>query len=77
MIIFHHVAICARTRAPAHPRVYSEFTLNAQRDTYASILGHAPLLQHVATAENVSGERARLTLLERCVQPAGLPPKKE
>ena len=54
-----------------------EWAVNHHRDTMASHIGHHDFLSFAAVCENEATERARLTMLEKMVQPCGPPPKKE
>lgn len=54
-----------------------EWLANQHRDTYATILGHFDLLNHVAIVENESKARVRFNLVEKMLQPCGPPPEKQ
>jgi splicing factor 3B subunit 5 len=54
-----------------------EWNLNQHRDTYASYLGHYDMLSYFAVAQNDSIGRVRYQMLEKMVQPCGLPPPRE
>jgi hypothetical protein len=65
-----------RFAGTGHPDITRhEWAAQHHRDTFASLLGHADLLAYAAAAENVAVGRMRHTLLERMLQPVGLPPK--
>ncbi|KAK5131509.1 hypothetical protein LTR04_004910, partial [Oleoguttula sp. CCFEE 6159] len=52
-----------------------EWTSNIHRDTLASIIGHPPLLQYVATGMGLPREIVRKNLLEKMIRPVGPPPE--
>ncbi|KAL7417514.1 splicing factor 3B subunit 5/RDS3 complex subunit 10 [Mrakia frigida] len=54
-----------------------EWLTHQARDTYASIIGHAPLLSYVSLADGESLGRTKFEMLERMLQPCGPPPPKE
>ncbi|KAL7894479.1 splicing factor 3B subunit 10 domain-containing protein [Trichoderma sp. SZMC 28014] len=61
-----------------HPDTSSwEWRTNIQRDTYASIVGHRPLLSYIALAENEPLTKTRAQLIRKMVQPSGPPPPRE
>ncbi|KAG5922233.1 hypothetical protein E4U42_005545 [Claviceps africana] len=61
-----------------HPDTTSwEWRTNLQRDTYASIAGHRPLLAYVALAENEPLVKVRARMIRKMIQPAGPPPPRE
>lgn len=51
-----------------------EWTCNIHRDSYASYIGHPPLLSYMAVGMGESRERVRAEMIERMVMPAGRPP---
>lgn len=51
-----------------------EWATHQHRDSIASYLGHASMVDYFAMAEGVSVGRARLNLLERMHRPVGDPP---
>lgn len=53
-----------------------EWTSNIARDSYASYIGHPPLLQYMtlATGETCR-EEMRVKLIEKMVRPVGAPPE--
>ncbi|KAF2101299.1 splicing factor 3B subunit 10 SF3b10, partial [Rhizodiscina lignyota] len=52
-----------------------EWTSNIARDSYASYIGHPPLLQYMAIALGEPKEKARAMMIERMIQPVGKPPE--
>jgi len=52
-----------------------EWTSNIARDTYASYIGHAPLLQYMAIGLGESKEKVRAMMIEKMIQPVGKPPE--
>ncbi|KAL6048637.1 Splicing factor 3B subunit 5 [Balamuthia mandrillaris] len=54
-----------------------EWLSNQHRDSYASYIGHYPMLSYFAIAENESIGRVRYNLLQKMLQPIGPPPKVE
>lgn len=44
--------------------VYSEWAVNIQRDSYASYIGHYPMLAYFAIAENESIGRERYNFMQ-------------
>lgn len=50
-----------------------EWVMNNQRDLLSSLAGHSPLLEYMASAENVSCERTRYSLLDKMAQPYNKP----
>ena len=50
--------------------------MNIHRDSYASFVGHHPLVAYLALAENESIGREKYTCLQKMLQPVGLPPAK-
>ena len=47
------------------------------RDTFASLMGHTDLTNHLAICENESKARVKFNLLEKMLQPCGPPPEKK
>jgi splicing factor 3B subunit 5 len=45
---------------------YSEWAVNIQRDSYASYVGHYPMLSYFAIAENESIGRERYEFMQVC-----------
>ncbi|EON63377.1 hypothetical protein W97_02604 [Coniosporium apollinis CBS 100218] len=54
-----------------------EWTSNIARDSYASYVGHPPLLQYMAIGLGEPREKVRLQMVEKMVQPVGKPPAVE
>ncbi|KAI9302839.1 splicing factor 3B subunit 5/RDS3 complex subunit 10 [Cunninghamella echinulata] len=54
-----------------------EWLSNQHRDTYASIIGHNPLLSYISVAENESKGRVKANLLEKMTMPCGPPPVRD
>ncbi|BAH94221.1 Os08g0278966 [Oryza sativa Japonica Group] len=54
-----------------------EWALNIQRDSYASYIGHYPVLAYFAIAENESIGRERYNFMQKMLLPCGLPPERE
>lgn len=59
------------------PLNLSEWALNQHRDTFASIIGHHPMLHYVSVVENESIGRVRYSLIEKMLAPCGRPPPKD
>ncbi|KAK8641643.1 hypothetical protein V6N13_011028 [Hibiscus sabdariffa] len=55
----------------------SEWAVNIQRDSYASYIGHYPMLAYFAVAENESIGRERYNFMQKMLLPCGLPPERE
>ncbi|KAL1410598.1 hypothetical protein Q8F55_004615 [Vanrija albida] len=53
-----------------------EWMTHQHRDTLASIVGHPPLLSYIAIADGETRGREKFEVLERMLQPCGLPPGK-
>lgn len=53
-----------------------EWLVNQHRDSFASYIGHFPLMDHFALVENESKARVTFNLLEKMLQPCGPPPEK-
>ena len=45
----------------------SEWMTNQHRDSYASFIGHAPLLSYFSVAENECTARVKFNLMEVCI----------
>ncbi|KAE8647725.1 hypothetical protein Csa_003800 [Cucumis sativus] len=54
-----------------------EWAVNIQRDSYASYVGHYPILAYFAVAENESIGRERYNFMQKMLLPCGLPPERE
>ncbi|CAF1966488.1 unnamed protein product [Brassica napus] len=54
-----------------------EWAVNIQRDSYASYIGHYPMLAYFAIAENESIGRERYNFMQKMLLPCGLPPERE
>ncbi|KAL0456976.1 UNVERIFIED_CONTAM: Serine/threonine-protein kinase-like [Sesamum latifolium] len=54
-----------------------EWAVNINRDTYASYIGHYPILAYFAVAENESIGRERYNFMQKMLLPCGLPPERE
>ncbi|KAJ5246160.1 splicing factor 3B subunit 10 SF3b10 [Penicillium chermesinum] len=54
-----------------------EWAQNIVRDSYASYIGHPPLLQYMAVGLNEPKEKVRMQMLEKMVRGAGNPPEIE
>jgi splicing factor 3B subunit 5 len=52
----------------------SEWAVNQHRDSYASYIGHYPILSYFAISENEPIARVRYNFLEKMIQPCGPPP---
>jgi len=52
-----------------------EWTSNIFRDTYASYIGHPPLLEYMAIGLGEPREKVRAQMIERMIRPAGKPPE--
>lgn len=50
---------------------------NLHRDTYASYIGHPPLLQYMSVATGEPMAKMRTKFIEKMIQPVGKPPEKE
>ena len=53
-----------------------EWVTNHRRDSYASYIGHAPLNNFFAIAQNVSVGRVKYQMLQDMYQPCGAAPAK-
>mmetsp|Transcript_10434 Transcript_10434/g.15086 ORF Transcript_10434/g.15086 Transcript_10434/m.15086 type:complete len:86 (-) Transcript_10434:196-453(-) len=51
-----------------------EWMVNQRRDSYSSYIGHTPLNQYFAIAQNLSIGRVRYNMLQDMIQPCGPPP---
>lgn len=54
-----------------------EWTSNVHRDSYASYVGHPPLLQYMALGMGEAKELTRMRCIEGMVRPVGPPPERE
>ncbi|KAK9810432.1 hypothetical protein WJX72_010625 [[Myrmecia] bisecta] len=54
-----------------------EWAVNIHRDSYASYIGHHPMVAYLAVAENESIGRVKYNLLQKMLLPCGLPPEKD
>ncbi|KAL9429393.1 hypothetical protein AB3S75_031245 [Citrus x aurantiifolia] len=54
-----------------------EWAVNIQRDSYASYIGHYPMLAYFAIAENESIGREHYNFMQKMLLPCGLPPERE
>ena len=54
-----------------------EWTNNIVRDSYASYVGHAPLLGYMALGMGESREVVRGQMIEKMVRGVGAPPQKD
>ncbi|XP_042449833.1 uncharacterized protein LOC122034587 [Zingiber officinale] len=54
-----------------------EWGVNIQRDSYASYIGHYPILAYFSVAENESIGRQRYNFMQKMLLPCGLPPERE
>ncbi|KAK4856701.1 hypothetical protein QYF36_020222 [Acer negundo] len=54
-----------------------EWAVNIQRDSFASYIGHYPMLAYFAIAENESIGRERYNFMQKMLLPCGLPPERE
>ncbi|XP_058201715.1 uncharacterized protein At4g14342 isoform X1 [Rhododendron vialii] len=54
-----------------------EWAVNIQRDSYASYVGHYPMLAYFAVAENESIGRERYNFMQKMLLPCGPPPERE
>ncbi|KAF9895367.1 hypothetical protein FE257_000272 [Aspergillus nanangensis] len=52
-----------------------EWVSNITRDSYASYIGHAPMLSYMAVGMGESKEKLRAAMLEKMVRGAGNPPE--
>ncbi|GMK58484.1 hypothetical protein CspeluHIS016_0505160 [Cutaneotrichosporon spelunceum] len=53
-----------------------EWVTHMHRDTLASIVGHPPLLAYLSIADGECQARERYEVIERMLQPCGVPPGK-
>lgn len=54
-----------------------EWTSNIHRDSYASYIGHPPMLSYLSIGLGETKEMVRMRCLEGMVRPVGAPPEKE
>ncbi|OJD17024.1 hypothetical protein AJ78_02868 [Emergomyces pasteurianus Ep9510] len=52
-----------------------EWTSNILRDSYASYIGHPPLLEYMAIGMGENKEKVRAMMIEKMVRGAGNPPE--
>ncbi|TVY37048.1 Uncharacterized protein LSUB1_G005854, partial [Lachnellula subtilissima] len=52
-----------------------EWSSNIQRDSYASYVGHPPLLSYMAIGMGECREKVRGAMIEKMIQPVGKPPE--
>jgi splicing factor 3B subunit 5 len=52
-----------------------EWTSNIARDTYASYVGHPPVLEYIALGMGEAREKVRVRMIEKMIQPVGKPPE--
>jgi len=52
-----------------------EWTSNIIRDSYASYIGHPPMLQYMAIGMGEPREKVRAAMIEKMVRGAGNPPE--
>ncbi|BEJ16658.1 hypothetical protein CspHIS471_0600590 [Cutaneotrichosporon sp. HIS471] len=53
-----------------------EWVTHMHRDTLSSIVGHPPLLAYLSIADGECQARERYEVIERMLQPCGVPPGK-
>ncbi|KAF9345564.1 hypothetical protein BGX26_002984 [Mortierella sp. AD094] len=53
-----------------------EWGVNQARDTYASYIGHYPMISYFAIAENESIARVKFNIAEKMLHPCGPPPER-
>ncbi|KAG9242139.1 splicing factor 3B subunit 10 SF3b10 [Calycina marina] len=69
-------ALQARYVGTGHPDTTKfEWTSNIQRDSYASYVGHPPLLSYMAVGMGECREKVRAKFIESMIQPVGKPPE--
>ncbi len=54
-----------------------DWAANVHRDSYASYVGHPPLLAYMSVGMGECRERVRGLMIERMVRPGGRPPERE
>lgn len=54
-----------------------DWTNNIVRDSYASYIGHPPLLSYMALGMGEPREKVRAMFIEKMIRGAGPPPKEE
>ncbi|KAF8251945.1 splicing factor 3B, subunit 5 [Wilcoxina mikolae CBS 423.85] len=54
-----------------------EWISNLHRDTYASYVGHPPLLEYMAIGSGEPMAKLRTKFVEKMIQPVGKPPERE
>lgn len=52
-----------------------EWTSNIQRDSYASYVGHPPMLSYMSIGMGDCRERVRAQMMEKMIRPVGAPPE--
>ncbi|KAF2834483.1 splicing factor 3B subunit 10 SF3b10 [Patellaria atrata CBS 101060] len=66
----------ARYIGTTHPDTTKfEWTSNIMRDSYASYVGHQPLLHYMAIGYGEPKEKIRAFFLNKMIQPVGKPPE--
>lgn len=71
-------ALQAKYIGTGHPDTTAfELKSTMARDTYASIIGHPPLLAYTALGMGESKEIVRAQMIEKMVKGAGPPPPKD
>lgn len=52
-----------------------EWALNIHRDSYASYIGHHPMVAYFGVVENESVGRVKYEMMQKMLLPCGIPPK--
>ncbi|OCK76703.1 splicing factor 3B, subunit 5 [Lepidopterella palustris CBS 459.81] len=52
-----------------------EWTSNIARDTFASYIGHPPVLEYIALGLGEPREKVRAHMIDKMIQPVGKPPE--
>ena len=52
-----------------------EWTSNIARDTFASYIGHPPVLEYIALGLGEPREKVRAQMIEKMIRPVGKPPE--
>ncbi|CAN6175902.1 unnamed protein product [Urochloa humidicola] len=68
---------CIEATDQTNQQPCSEWAVNIQRDSYASYIGHYPMLAYFAIAENESIGRERYNFMQKMLLPCGLPPERD
>ena len=68
------MAVCHSTCRTTFATAFAE---SYYRDTFASLMGHTDLTNHLAICENESKARVKFNMLEKMLQPCGPPPEKK